>query len=94
MNTDGKQNGVPTELTAPMSEWLASKGFQFLPVFVEEGLVYEGYGDFSQTPAVRVSCEEHNKTLNKDLIIALRPPIFNARDLDVLYWNNSRLFRW
>lgn len=54
MNTDGKQNGVPTELTAPMSEWLTSKGFQFLPVFVEEGLVYEGYSDFSQTPAVRV----------------------------------------
>ncbi|KAJ3903248.1 FAD/NAD-P-binding domain-containing protein [Lentinula edodes] len=45
-------NGVPTELTVPMSEWLASKGFQFLPVFVEEGLVYEGYGDFSQTPAL------------------------------------------
>ncbi|KAJ4481005.1 FAD/NAD-P-binding domain-containing protein [Lentinula aciculospora] len=45
-------NGVPSELTLPMSEWLSTKGFKALPVFVEEGLVYEGYGDFSQTPAL------------------------------------------
>ncbi|KAJ3742935.1 FAD/NAD-P-binding domain-containing protein [Lentinula detonsa] len=45
-------DGVPSELTVPMSQWLTNNGFELLPVFVEEGLVYEGYGDFSQTPAL------------------------------------------
>ncbi|KAE9385816.1 hypothetical protein BT96DRAFT_1026466 [Gymnopus androsaceus JB14] len=45
-------NGVPDNLAIPMSVWLTANGFKLIPFFVEQGLVYEGYDDFTKTPAL------------------------------------------
>ncbi|KAE9385815.1 hypothetical protein BT96DRAFT_1006704 [Gymnopus androsaceus JB14] len=51
-NYTGSRTVFPKTLAVPMSEWLSANGFELIPLFVEEGLVYYGYGDFTQTPAL------------------------------------------
>ncbi|KIK56058.1 hypothetical protein GYMLUDRAFT_174825 [Collybiopsis luxurians FD-317 M1] len=46
------EGDICEEFTMPMKQWLFSKGFIKLPTFVELGLVYEGYGNIAQTPAL------------------------------------------
>ncbi|KAF5381875.1 hypothetical protein D9757_007540 [Collybiopsis confluens] len=46
------EGDIPEELTVPMNQWLSDNLFLAIPTFVEFGLVYEGYGDITQTPAL------------------------------------------
>ncbi|KAJ8089722.1 hypothetical protein PM082_014990 [Marasmius tenuissimus] len=45
-------NGIPLELSVPMSEWLSSNGYQVLPVVMRQGLALAGYDDLDKTAAV------------------------------------------
>ncbi|KAG7096104.1 hypothetical protein E1B28_006780 [Marasmius oreades] len=42
-------NGVPQEFTVPMNQWLASNGYQVLPVIMRQGLALAGYDDLNRT---------------------------------------------
>lgn len=56
LDTDKRciKHGIPQELTVPMAQWLSAHRYYALPTVMEAAMVLCGYGDITQTPAVRL----------------------------------------
>ncbi|KAF9254773.1 FAD/NAD(P)-binding domain-containing protein [Marasmius fiardii PR-910] len=45
-------NGVPKEFSVPMSQWLASNGYQVLPIVARQAMALAGYDDLNRTATI------------------------------------------